>query len=81
MVYKLEPARTARGVRLKRIRLDRELTQAQLAEKVGVTTTAISQYECGRDDPSLEVLIRLLAALQCTFEDLLESPDAAPPPR
>ena len=55
---------------LRRIRLARGVTQAQLASRVGVTPNAISRYELGHDDPSLDVLDRLLVALECRYEDL-----------
>lgn len=39
------------------------LTQGQLAERIGLTQSAISQYEAGARQPSVETLAALLAAL------------------
>jgi transcriptional regulator with XRE-family HTH domain len=39
------------------------LTQAQLAERVGISQAKISAYESGRISPSVETLERLLAAM------------------
>jgi transcriptional regulator with XRE-family HTH domain len=74
-------ARKIRAVWLRRIRIDRGLTQKQLAERVNVSTTAISQYEKGIIEPSLEHLDSLLVALECWYVDLLEDRKAPIPPR
>jgi transcriptional regulator with XRE-family HTH domain len=74
-------ARKNRGQRLRCIRIDRELTQEQLAKQAGVTAAQISRYERGYDDPGLPTLDRLLGALGCSYTDLQESPSAPVPPR
>lgn len=38
------------------------MTQTQLAERAGVTQSVVSAYEAGRREPSLPVLLRLIAA-------------------
>lgn len=38
------------------------LTQAELAERAGVVRPLISQYETGKKDPSVSMLVRLLGA-------------------
>ncbi|MCL6563288.1 MAG: helix-turn-helix domain-containing protein [Firmicutes bacterium] len=48
---------------LRKWRLDRGLTQAQLAKAAGVTDNAISQYERGIKTPRIAVCIRLSKAL------------------
>lgn len=47
------------------------LTQAQLAEKIGVTQQTIWYYEKGRREMKSGVLIALSKALGCTVSDLL----------
>lgn len=47
------------------------MTQAELAEKVGVTQGAISMIENGDRSPSLEVLIKLASVLNCKLDDLV----------
>jgi len=74
-------ARSIRATWYRRIRIARHLTQAQLAKRVGVSTTAISHYEKGIDDPGLDILDRLLVALECWYSDLWASPEIPPPPR
>jgi len=76
-------ARIIRATWLRRIRQDRHLTQAQLASRVGITANQVSRYEHGRDDPGLDMLDRLLVALECWYIDLqgdLGSPIPAPRP-
>jgi len=74
-------ARKIRAFWLKRIRIDRGLTQGKLAEKIGVSTTAISQYEKGIIEPSPSTLDRLLIVLECWWGDLLADSAVPPPPR
>ena len=61
---------------LKKIRLRKGLTQAELASKVGVLNTTICNYESGFREPNLETLKKLAAALECTVDELLEDDDA-----
>lgn len=49
--------------RLKEVRVSRGLTQAELAERVGVTQHAIAQYEAGRRQPQGEILVRIALVL------------------
>jgi transcriptional regulator with XRE-family HTH domain len=74
-------ARTIRANWLRRIRIARHLTQAQLAKAVGISTNQISRYEHGLDDPGLDILDRLLVTLECWYSDLWASPEIPPPPR
>lgn len=47
------------GNRLKHLRLKHKLTQGELAAVIGLKSTAISNYESKRNEPSLEKLISL----------------------
>ena len=51
------------GMRLKRAREDRVLTQKQLGRMVGVSGTAIGNYENGVSSPKEEIMLRLFDAL------------------
>jgi transcriptional regulator with XRE-family HTH domain len=73
-------ARTIRATWFRRIRTARHLTQAQLAKNVSISTNQISRYEHGRDDPSLDVLDRLLVALKCWYVDLQAELSSPTPP-
>lgn len=45
---------------LRTARMNSDLSQAQLAERAGVTTSVISAYETDRRQPTLNTLLRLL---------------------
>lgn len=47
------------------------LTQAQLAERLGVDTETLSRFERGKHVPTLKNLIRLAGLLQTTVAELL----------
>ena len=49
-----------------------ELSQADLAEAVGVTRQTINAIERERYDPSLELAFKLAAFFECRVEDLFE---------
>lgn len=59
------------AIRLADIRKDRGLTQAQLAEMLGVTQQTIYYYESGERDIKASVLQELSRALDCTISDIL----------
>ena len=51
------------SARLRELRLSAGMTQAALGRRVGLPTTVISAYECGRRQPSLEIAGRIIDAL------------------
>lgn len=59
------------GPRIKRRRLERGLTQAALASKVGIHRVYLAHVEDGRKTPSLGVLQRVAKALSTKLTDLL----------
>jgi transcriptional regulator with XRE-family HTH domain len=59
------------GEGLRRVRRDRNLTQAQIANLAGVTAGAISQAESGRRGLSLDSLIPLCEALGIGVDEIL----------
>lgn len=62
--------------RLKEKRLEAGLTQAELAEKVSVTTRTIQNYEMGSRKPgNMKVIGDLATVLGTTADYLLTSPD------
>lgn len=60
------------GKALRAKRRINDLTQAQLAELAGVSRINISQYEHNVKNPSLETLIALADALECSIDGLLD---------
>lgn len=59
------------GAKIKAARKTAGLTQKQLCDLLGVHQTAVSQWEIGATQPSIELLYKLLAALDLTFEELI----------
>jgi transcriptional regulator with XRE-family HTH domain len=59
------------GKRIAKTRKRRGFTQTQLAEKIGITQTVVSDYEIGRLRISDEILIRLSVALKVSTDYLL----------
>ncbi|MCM1546293.1 MAG: helix-turn-helix domain-containing protein [Clostridiales bacterium] len=59
------------GKRIKELRVECEMSQKVLAEKIGVAQNTVTQYENGTAKPSLEVLFKLAVALGTTSDYLL----------
>ena len=57
--------------RLKSARQVKNITQQELAQKIGMTQNSYSSYEIGRAEPPLTTLIRLARELNCTTDWLL----------
>lgn len=57
--------------RLKQLRLDKHLTQAQVAERIGVTASMVSSYETDIRLPSFEVMVRIADLFGVTVDYLL----------
>lgn len=58
-------------IKLKLKRVEKGLTQAQLAEKVGKAQNSISLYELGEHFPGRDTLDKLAEALECKIGDLI----------
>ncbi len=63
------------GKRIKNLRMKNGLTQAQLAEELGVTASAVGNYEQGISFPKECVLEKLFMVLGCTPNELLSGED------
>lgn len=57
---------------LKVYRAREDLTQGELAERVGVSRQTINSIETGRYDPSLELAFKLSHEFGCNIEDIFE---------
>ena len=53
------------------LRKEKNMTQQELADKIGVTDKAISKWENGRGMPDLSLMKPLCTALGITINDLL----------
>ena len=56
--------------RLKEFRAEKGLSQAQLAEMVGVSRNTISSIETGQFNPTAKLALVLCIALEKKFEDV-----------
>lgn len=61
---------------MKIARIEKDLSQEQLAELVGATRQTISMIEAGKFNPSLQLCITICKALDKTLNDLFWEPDA-----
>lgn len=64
------------GRKIKELRLKQGITQEILARKIGVTPSAIGNYEREISFPKETVLMKLFGALECTPNELLGEPGA-----
>jgi putative transcriptional regulator len=68
--------RTNISNRIRRLRFDHdEMTQQDLAERVGVTRQTINAIELGKYSPSLEVAFRIARVFGVALEDVFSYPD------
>ena len=59
------------GDKLKKLRLDRNFTQGQLAYMMGLATSAISSYESCARRPSYEILVKYARIFHVSTDFLL----------
>ena len=66
-----KPTRVSNQIR--RLRFERdEMTQAELADRIGVTRQTIIAIEHGRYSPSLEIAFQIAHALDVTLGDVFQ---------
>ena len=61
----------ALGVRLKQIRKQHGLSQKELGKKLGLSQRAISDYECGINRLSSDLLVNIANILRVSISELL----------
>ncbi len=59
------------GQMLKKLRINNELSQKTLADKIGVIQQSISAYENGTSDPSIDCLIKFAQFFNVTIDYLV----------
>jgi transcriptional regulator with XRE-family HTH domain len=59
------------GKNLKDIRVEKNISQAELAEKIGVHTNHLSRYERDLSNPSIEVVANIAKALDVSIDELV----------
>ena len=68
---------TAIGSYIARKRKEQNLTQEQLAEKLGVSNKTISKWENGKCMPDYSIIEQLCKELSVTLSELMDGEDAA----
>ena len=59
-------------------RLELGLTQADVADRLGIAQPSYAAIESGRRNPGLDVVERVALALDCDSADLLADPEKIP---
>lgn len=59
------------AIRLKELRENQNLTQAELAEKLNVGVSTIGMWESTQRTPTAKMLLKLIAFFDCTLDYLL----------
>lgn len=60
------------GKRIREIRMQRQLTQEQLAEKIGIGERNLSKIECGTNFVSATTLDKIVKALEVSPKELFD---------
>ena len=69
----VRPTRVTNDIR--RLRFDRdEMTQAELADRIGVTRQTVIAIEQGRYSPTLEMAFRIARTFDVPLEDVFQYP-------
>lgn len=58
-------------IKLMIIRKQKKMTQGMLAERLGLSSATVSQYERGVRNPNIEILAKIAKVLECTVNDLI----------
>nr|WP_281247271.1 helix-turn-helix transcriptional regulator [Micromonospora pattaloongensis] len=72
----MKPTRVTNSIRALRF-AHGEMTQAELAERVGVTRQTVIAIEQGRYSPSLEMAFRIARVFGVPLDDVFQYPDSA----
>ncbi|GIJ31340.1 helix-turn-helix transcriptional regulator [Micromonospora sediminimaris] len=73
----VKPTRVTNNIRALRFARD-EMTQAELAERLGVTRQTVIAIEQGRYSPSLEMAFRIANVFGVRLDDVFQYPEEAP---
>lgn len=63
------------GQKIKKIRKEKNITQRELGERMGVSQQQIAQYENGKLKPKLETICRIADALEISHNTLFDTMD------
>lgn len=60
------------GKNLKRIRVESNLTQMEIAKKLNVSLKTVSHWESNYTEPNLQMLKKIKEILNITYDELFE---------
>lgn len=64
------------GTRIRELRIERGVRQADLADRLNISRSAIAMWELGHREPPLDTLVRIAEALQAPLSALLPTASA-----
>ncbi len=64
-----------KNLRMKLKRMEKDMSQSELAERVGVTRQTIGMVEAGDYNPTLKLCVDICRELGCTLNDLFWEED------
>lgn len=64
------------GQEVKNWRETRDMSFLELSQKAKISKGTLSQIERGKDNPTLETIIKLRRALRIGFNDLIQEPES-----
>lgn len=59
------------GDNIRKLRLEREWTQVELADRLGVSRSAMGNYEREKREPGIDLLIKLADTFNTTIDALV----------
>lgn len=59
------------GKRLKELRIEKKLSQKELANIISTNNSSVCDWECGRSEPNFDALIKLCKFFDVTADYLL----------
>lgn len=60
------------GRKIKEERMKKKIKQVELAKKVGISNTFLSDIEVGRSNPSIDTLRKIAEVLEVSYSELLD---------
>jgi putative transcriptional regulator len=66
--------------RVRVLRAERDWTQAELAERLGVSRQTVNSIETQKYEPSLALAFAIARLFGCSVEEVFLPPDRAPSP-
>lgn len=57
---------------IRKMRRERDVTQCELADALGVERSTVAKWESGASKPRPAVLIKMAAFFECTVDELLQ---------